>query len=279
MPMTRAQLFSELGFGPLWVLRSAGTIIEAQSEPIVRIPDQTAPPGAMPAPAAQVPAAPRPRAASKLVMPGARPVESAPDAAEVSPGATPGGLDEMDWDQLEAAIRNCERCELHRHRKQAIPGRGDRKAEWFFVTDVPGMDEDALGDPVAGPAGQLFSAMLGAVGLKRDEGVYVTNMVKCRTPGSRVAEAEEVRACLPYLQRQIALMAPRLILTLGRPAAQALLQREVKYGQARGKAYDFRGIPVVVSYAPASLLATPLNKAQAWEDLSFARDRIEDGRN
>jgi uracil-DNA glycosylase len=177
----------------------------------------------------------------------------------------------MDWDALEADIRACEACALCRQRKQAVPGTGDRQADWMFVGEGPGAEEDRRGEPFVGPAGKLLDAMLAAIGLQRDNNVYIANAVKCRPPHNRTPEADEIAACHPYLERQIQLVRPRLLIALGRPAAQALLGTEIKINAARGKIFDRGGIPVVVTYHPAYLLRNPADKAKAWEDLCFAR--------
>jgi DNA polymerase len=156
-------------------------------------------------------------------------------------------------------------------RKQAVLGVGDVNADWLFVGEGPGAEEDERGEPFVGQAGKLLDAMLAAIDLKRGEDVYIGNAVKCRPPGNRTPEAEEAAACWPYLERQIELLQPKLIVALGRPAAQTLLQAEVKVGESRGKLFDFRGIPLIVTYHPAYLLRNLPDKAKAWEDLCFMR--------
>lgn len=178
---------------------------------------------------------------------------------------------DMGWDALEAEIRACEACALCRQRKQAVPGVGDRQADWMFVGEGPGAEEDRRGEPFVGPAGKLLDAMLAAIGLRRDQNVYIANAVKCRPPHNRTPEADEIAACHPYLERQIGLVRPKLLIALGRPAAQALLGTEIKINTARGKIFDHAGIPVVVTYHPAYLLRNPGDKAKVWEDLCFAR--------
>lgn len=180
----------------------------------------------------------------------------------------------MGWDELSEAVANCRTCRLCEQRKQAVLGVGDRKPQWLFVGEGPGAEEDARGEPFVGQAGKLLDAMLAAIGLRRGEGVYIANAVKCRPPGNRTPDASETAACLPYLERQIDLLAPRIIVTLGRPAAQTLLNTEIKIAAARGREFAYRGIPLVVSYHPAYLLRNLPDKARAWEDLLFARQRL-----
>jgi DNA polymerase len=181
--------------------------------------------------------------------------------------AAPAG----DWDGLAAEVRDCQKCGLCTARKQAVLGVGDVNADWLFVGEGPGSEEDQRGEPFVGQAGKLLDNMLAAIGLRRGEDVYIANAVKCRPPENRTPEAAEVDACRPYLERQIALIRPRLIVALGRPAAQTLLGGEIKVGAARGRLHDHGGIPVVVTYHPAYLLRNLPDKAKAWEDLCFMR--------
>lgn len=177
----------------------------------------------------------------------------------------------MGWDELRAAVAACGACRLCEKRKQAVLGVGDVEADWLFVGEGPGAEEDERGEPFVGQAGRLLDAMLAAIGLERGRRVYIANVVKCRPPNNRTPEAEETAACFPYLARQIELIRPKLIVALGRPAAQTLLATEVKVGSARGRLFDHRGIPLVVTYHPAYLLRNLADKAKAWEDLCFAR--------
>jgi DNA polymerase len=178
---------------------------------------------------------------------------------------------EMDWTQLGEAVSTCTRCELHRTRTQGVIGVGDRNADWLIIGEAPGADEDAQGEPFVGQAGKLLDAMLAAIGLKRGENVYIANVLKSRPPNNRNPQPEEVTACLPYLERQIELIHPKLILALGRFAAQNLLNTEEAIGRLRGRVHQRQGVPLIVSYHPAYLLRTPADKAKAWEDLCLAR--------
>ncbi len=182
--------------------------------------------------------------------------------------APPGKLS---WDELGASVAACRQCRLCEARKQAVFGVGDVKADWLFVGEGPGAEEDARGEPFVGQAGKLLDSMLAAIGLKRGEDVYIANAVKCRPPDNRTPAPDEAAACRPYLERQIELIQPKLIVALGRPAAQTLLQREIKIAAARGTLHDYHGIPVIVTYHPAYLLRTLPDKAKAWEDLCFMR--------
>jgi DNA polymerase len=210
-----------------------------------------------------------------------RPADEVPpvlaESPEAAQAAAPAGDDRgaaiarMGWDELNAAIAGCTACALCKTRKQAVPGVGDVNADWLFVGEGPGAEEDERGEPFVGQAGKLLDAMLAAIDLKRGEKVYIANAVKCRPPNNRTPEADETAACWPFLERQIELMKPKLIVALGRPAAQTLLQSEVKISAARGRLFAYKGTPLVVTYHPAYLLRTLADKAKAWEDLCFMR--------
>lgn len=266
---TRSRLLAEMGIKPVWRLRG-----QTDAEVELAVPVSHEAPAA--SPVSDAPPRERPRVERKpLVIAPSQPAQAEARPAELASGQDP--VASMDWDALEASIRSCTRCGLHRQRKQAVPGVGDRSAKWLFVGEGPGAEEDAKGEPFVGAAGKLLDAMLAAMGKRRGEDVYIANAVKCRPPGNRTPEPEEIRACLPFLHRQIELLQPGMIMALGRPAAQSLLEREIKIGPARGKRFDFKGIPVVVSYHPAYLLRTPADKARAWEDMCFASELVESG--
>lgn len=177
----------------------------------------------------------------------------------------------MDSDALKHAIQTCTACELHKTRTQGVVGVGDENADWLIVGEAPGADEDEQGEPFVGQAGKLLDAMLAAIDLKRGENVYITNVLKSRPPGNRNPAPEEVAACLPYLQRQIQLIHPKIILALGRFAVQALLNTDEAIGKLRGRLHQYQNIPLVVTYHPAYLLRNLPDKAKAWEDLCLAR--------
>lgn len=181
-------------------------------------------------------------------------------------------VNEMDWEELSAAVSLCTKCGLHQGRFQTVFGVGNREADWMLIGEAPGAEEDRQGEPFVGRAGQLLNAMLTAIGLERST-VYITNILKCRPPSNRDPRPEEALCCEPYLKRQIALVKPRIILALGRIAAQNLLKTEAPIGRMRGKIYEYEPlkIPIVVTYHPAYLLRSPTQKARAWEDLLTAR--------
>jgi len=185
------------------------------------------------------------------------------------PEATPGS---MDWEALQGAVADCTRCALHETRTQTVFGVGDRNADWMIIGEAPGADEDRQGDPFVGRAGQLLNEMLFAAGYRREQ-VYIANILKCRPPGNRNPLPEEVVSCQGYLLRQIELIRPKIILALGGIAAQNLLHTEVSVGRLRGirHSYGGAGIPLIVTYHPAYLLRSALEKRKVWEDLRFAR--------
>jgi DNA polymerase len=150
---------------------------------------------------------------------------------------------------------------------------GPKRADWLVIGEAPGAEEDRRGEPFVGAAGQLLDAMLRAIGLDRASNVYIANVLKSRPPGNRDPKPEEVAACLPYLLRQIALLRPKIMLAVGRIAAQNLLATQVPLGRLRGQVHHFGEFktPLVVTYHPAYLLRTPADKRKAWEDLKFAR--------
>jgi len=200
-------------------------------------------------------------------QPAATTVQSAqPGLSGDSRAATISG---MDWPQLEAAVKACTACGLRAGCTQTVFGVGDRQAEWLVIGEAPGADEDKQGEPFVGRAGQLLNSMLAAIGLKREQ-VYIANILKCRPPNNRDPKPEEAELCRPFLERQIALIQPKLILAVGRIAAQNLLNTDTPIGKLRGRVHQVNGIPVVVTYHPAYLLRSPGEKRKAWVDLQFA---------
>jgi DNA polymerase len=181
----------------------------------------------------------------------------------------------QDWGPLEAAVRACTRCSLAQTRTQTVFGVGNRSAELLVIGEAPGADEDAQGEPFVGRAGQLLNSMLRALGTPRDT-VFIANILKCRPPGNRDPSSEEVSCCMPYLRRQIELVSPRLLLAVGRIAAQNLLATDVPIGKLRGRVHAFgpEETPLVVTYHPAYLLRSPGEKRKAWSDLKFVRGEL-----
>ncbi|HLT91698.1 MAG TPA: uracil-DNA glycosylase [Woeseiaceae bacterium] len=204
-----------------------------------------------------------------------RPTPGPAEEAEAGAAPLPAPADDtsrLDWPALEAAVARCTRCPLHATRTQTVFGVGRRDADWMVIGEAPGAEEDRRGEPFVGRAGQLLDQMLCAVGLGRDT-VFIANVLKCRPPGNRDPSAVEAQACRGFLDRQIALVAPRLILAVGRVAAQHLLGTDAPLGRLRGRVHLLADteIPVIVTYHPAYLLRTPGQKRQAWADLCLAR--------
>ncbi|HYX75421.1 MAG TPA: uracil-DNA glycosylase [Steroidobacteraceae bacterium] len=201
-------------------------------------------------------------------------VSRAPATATPAP-APAAGSEEVaaQWQQLLDEVRACRLCPLHSTRTQGVLGVGPKRADWLVIGEAPGGEEDRRGEPFVGAAGQLLDAMLRAIGLDRSTNVYIANVLKSRPPNNRDPRPEEVGACLPYLTRQIALLQPKIMLAVGRIAAQNLLATDAPLGRLRGRVHRFgeQQIPLVVTYHPAYLLRTPADKRKAWEDLKFAR--------
>lgn len=207
----------------------------------------------------------------------------APVAIPLVPVSDVSGLD---WPALQQAIAQCQACALGTQRRQAVPGMGDTQPDWLIVGEAPGEEEDRQGLPFVGRSGQLLDKMLRAMGLSRTQGVYIANVIKCRPPLNRNPEPQEVAQCSPYLLRQIALLRPKIVLTMGRFAAQAVLGQGGCYaaevlhrlplGQLRGRIHQAQfgalNLPVVATYHPAYLLRSPAEKAKAWADLCLAME-------
>jgi uracil-DNA glycosylase family 4 len=240
-----------------WVLRGAEEppVAEVQPAPIARTPVSDARTTTLAAPAARTSAAPVARS------------PSAPTTLyQRGPLAN-------DWEGLRTQVAGCTACDqLCKTRTQTVFGVGNTRAEWLIIGEAPGAEEDRQGEPFVGRAGQLLNAMLLAIGLPR-ETVYIANILKCRPPGNRDPKPEEVGNCLPFLSRQIAMLQPKIILAVGRIAAQNLLATDAPLARLRGKLHRFgeADSPLVITYHPAYLLRTPADKRKAWEDLKFAR--------
>jgi uracil-DNA glycosylase len=256
----RDEMLTEMGVSPIWRLREVKTAVAyeaAEGAPL------NASVGA------------GDTHASATAAEDAVSVRTVADAAPAPATDRPAMILRMEWPALREAVAQCRECPLHAKRNQAVFGVGDENADWLFVGEGPGADEDALGDPFVGQAGKLLDNMLAAIDLKRGRNVYIANVVKCRPPGNRNPEPAEARQCEPFLLRQIELIKPRLIVALGRVAAVNLLARDASIASLRGRVLDYRGIPLVVTYHPAYLLRSLTDKAKAWEDLCFAVSTME----
>ncbi len=243
---TRDEILRELRLAPEWRLRRDAA--PGQGVPADTAPAEAA--GRGPSPAG----------------PSSRQIVAAED-----PAARRARIAALDWDAFEADVAACTACGLCRSRNRAVPGVGDRRAEWLFVGEGPGAEEDAKGEPFVGQAGKLLDSMLAALGMGRDANVYIANVVKCRPPNNRTPEPAEAEACRPYLERQIALIRPKLIVALGKSAASLLLGTDATIASLRGRRHRYGETPLVVTYHPAYLLRNLPDKAKAWEDLVFAR--------
>ncbi|NUY31950.1 uracil-DNA glycosylase [Paraburkholderia sp. JPY303] len=177
----------------------------------------------------------------------------------------------LDWDALAERVSGCEACRLCEKRTNTVFGVGDREADWMLIGEAPGENEDRQGEPFVGPAGKLLDNMLHSLALARGTNVYIANVIKCRPPGNRNPQPDEVARCEPYLQRQVSLVKPKLIVALGRFAAQSLLKTDASISSLRGRVHTYEGVPVIVTYHPAYLLRSLPDKAKAWTDLCLAR--------
>jgi DNA polymerase len=217
------------------------------------------------------PGAVRPAGSSVKIDSG--PVTSEPVAPKTGTDAfSPADrISSLDWDALRKTVAGCRACGLCETRTQTVFGTGAHDADLMIVGEAPGAEEDRQGEPFVGRAGQLLNAMLAAIGLERGR-VYIANIVKCRPPGNRDPHAEEAAACRAYLLRQVTLLQPRLILSVGRVSAQNLLGSEESVGRLRGRVHRFEpgDVPLIVTYHPAYLLRKPSEKAKAWQDLQAA---------
>jgi DNA polymerase len=202
-------------------------------------------------------------------------------ATELSSGADPVAVSvdilTPDWQELRATVASCTRCQLHQHRTQTVFGVGNRDADWMIIGEAPGAEEDRRGEPFVGRAGKLLDEMLRAVGLDRDS-AFIANILKCRPPNNRDPAVDEAAACRGHLERQIDMVNPRLILAVGRIAAQQLLHSDSAVGRMRGRVHSLenRKVPVVVTYHPAYLLRSPSQKRKVWADLRLARQTVEE---
>jgi len=236
----RAAILAEMGLAPQWRRRRT------------------------PAARGEIPEAPETREAPEVA---ATPVQAPADAREAQIAA-------MDWSEIKRAVAQCTDCALAGTRTQTVFGVGDERAEWLLVGEAPGAEEDRLGEPFVGQAGKLLDNMLAAIDLRRGENVYIANVLKCRPPGNRNPQPEEVAKCSPYLLRQLGLIRPRLIVAMGRFAAQTLLATDATIASLRGRVHRYAGVPLIVTYHPAYLLRNLPDKAKAWADLVFARRTI-----
>ena len=200
------------------------------------------------------------------------PVPPTPRAAKIELAPRASGVESMQWQELSEAVAACRACKLCSTRRNTVFGVGDVEADWLVVGEAPGENEDIRGEPFVGQAGKLLDNMLRAVGLARGDNVYIANVLKCRPPGNRNPEPDEVAQCEPFLRRQVELLQPKVIVAMGRFAVQSLLGTTEAIGKLRGQRHEYAGVPVVVTYHPAYLLRNLPDKAKAWADLCLARE-------
>lgn len=256
----RTVFLQEMGLGPLWQRRDHAHVVAVDDSTVETPPGEAA------------------------VL---QPVTASSMASEIFAHEAPAAIDretviaDMDWNTLESAVSGCTSCNLCKTRTKTVFGVGDRKARWMFIGEGPGRNEDQQGLPFVGPAGKLLDNMMAAMGLKRGENTYIANIVKCRPTDAnkrdRPPEADEAGACMPYLQRQIALIKPTVIVALGKTAALSLLQLDpsTPVSRLRGKVYRHGDIPLIVTYHPAYLLRNMPDKSKAWADLCLAMQAYE----
>ena len=201
-------------------------------------------------------------------------LRSVPEVPDEIPQNKIDDVASMDWSHLKAKVSGCTDCKLRAGCTQTVFGVGDEKAQWMLVGEAPGAEEDRLGEPFVGQAGRLLDNMLASIELTRERNVYIANVLKCRPPGNRNPEPDEVAKCSPHLLRQIGLIQPKLIVAMGRFAAQTLLGTDATIASLRGRVHRYAGVPLVVTYHPAYLLRNLPDKAKAWADLVFARKTI-----
>ena len=307
--MNRIEMLQEMGIAPVWLPRAApgvgvagaqkadlinpakplvgavarGSIARSGSQSAsqgmpVRQGDDSVLLAALPSavPVAAPSALPLPDASASSGRSRGVTPRTAPAAAAMS-AIDPARIEQiarMDWTQLRESVAGCQACGLCKGRDQAVFGSGDEQADLLIIGEAPGQEEDRQGEPFVGQAGKLLDAMLAALGLTRRANVYITNTLKCRPPGNRNPEALEMAQCAPFLIRQVELLAPKVILLMGRFAVQSILETDASIASLRGKRHAYRSIPAVVTYHPAYLLRNLPDKAKAWEDLLLARELL-----
>ncbi|SFN14070.1 DNA polymerase [Formivibrio citricus] len=283
----RALIMEELALTPVWVRRELlVTEPQTETEPLPPAPEPATVPGQEPN--ARHPLSSVARTANKVIAPlvetGEAPHSHKQPQIDETPSAAPETVQEdartttiatMDWDALQASVSQCTACALCNDRTQTVFGVGNPQADLVVVGEAPGEEEDRLGEPFVGRAGKLLDNMLAAIREKRGERVFIANVLKCRPPGNRNPQPEEVALCSPYLLRQLQLIAPKVILASGRFAAHSLLQTQAPLSALRGKVHDWHGIPVIVTYHPAYLLRNLPDKNRAWDDLLLLRNILD----
>jgi uracil-DNA glycosylase family 4 len=301
---TTARASASLQAAPSPIALPAGHAIIDDTPPTARPPVADAPPSLRPSVADTPHVVPAPAARVATPVANARPTTLATAASAMQAALADPLLVEraaaiatLEWQPLKDAVAACTACGLCASRKQTVFGVGHAHADWMIVGEAPGEQEDLAGEPFVGPAGQLLDQMLRAVGQSRrvagadadaslddqagdpQRRVFIANTLKCRPPRNRNPEPDEMARCEPFLQRQVALVKPKLLLAMGRFAVKQLLKSDDAIGKLRGRVHRYEGIPVVVTYHPAYLLRNLPDKAKAWEDLCLAKATIEAARS
>jgi uracil-DNA glycosylase len=294
MDERRRRAWAALGIGPAWLLRDPPAAVEVPADAV----DTASLEPPVPAPLESMPEAPGDRTQGlplhAAVGPGVAPTPVPPlapiqgaipepvpeDAVTVARSRAPAARRDpaiagLSWPALSEAVAECRACGLCEGRRHTVFGTGPRPSAWMLVGEAPGQQEDLSGEPFVGDAGRLLDQMLRAIGIDRPEQAFIANVLKCRPPGNRDPLPEEVARCEPFLLRQVELIQPRLIVVLGRFAAQSLLRTDATVGSLRGRVHAYRAgdrsVPMVVTYHPAYLLRNLPDKAKAWADLRLAR--------
>jgi uracil-DNA glycosylase len=272
MSLNRDDMLRELELLPTWQLReAAANVAKGEAGPS---PEQVS----SVASEAQAPQARAPEILVEDIAPVVDAPISEPSTIDQSVDISDTRLERiqaLDWEALQDCVKTCEACGLAATRTQTVFGVGDPNADWLIVGEAPGAEEDRKGEPFVGQAGKLLDNMLAAIQLKRGDNVYIANVLKCRPPENRDPHGEEVRQCDPFLKRQVALIQPKLIIALGKFAAQSLLNTDATIASLRGRLHEYNGVPVIVTYHPAYLLRNLPDKAKAWQDLCYARQTMK----
>ena len=293
----RQRILQELDLLPMWQLRGsaaqAAELPTAQSDSVAvaAVETETRTPARPSAPPEPAPATPQMAPTSRtnedtgdeppawldeeIPLPDLLPLQDDMDDIDLPPKAPVPSRETriaaLDWNQLQAEVASCRACDLCKTRSNTVFGVGDVQADWLIVGEAPGADEDQQGEPFVGQAGKLLDNMLKALDLQRGQGVFIANVLKCRPPQNRDPNPFETAQCEPYLLRQIELIKPKIIVAVGRIAAQSLLKSDAKIGSLRGKVHSYHGVPLIITYHPAYLLRNQPDKAKAWQDLCLAR--------
>lgn len=268
MSLNRDDMLRELELLPIWQLREVAANVAA-----VR-PELTPEPVSEVVTESQIPSEDM---AGDVVQALETPIFESPTIDQPVGGSDTRleRIQALDWDALQGCVKTCEACGLAATRTQTVFGVGDPNADWLIVGEAPGAEEDRKGEPFVGQAGKLLDNMLAAIQLKRGDNVYIANVLKCRPPENRDPHGEEVTQCDPFLKRQVELIQPKIIVALGKFAAQSLLNTDATIASLRGSLHEYNGVPVIVTYHPAYLLRNLPDKAKAWEDLCFARQTMK----